>query len=98
MRSCYLVILSLFTILLLHSSKLLGQEGTTVAGGNGFGTAANQIGTAYSLFVDAAGNIFIADPTYDRIQKWEPGATQGITVAGGTGRGAAANQLNYPTG
>jgi gliding motility-associated-like protein len=71
----------------------------TVAGGNGIGTAPNQFNEPHGVFVDAAGNIYVADAMNNRIQKFPPGstnATDGITVAGGNGPGPAANQLNSP--
>ena len=70
----------------------------TVAGGNGQGSAANQLLSATNVFVDATGNVFIADGGNHRIQKWTPGATTGITVAGGNGQGSGSNQLSVPAG
>ena len=69
----------------------------TVAGGNGAGNAANQLGYSYGVFVDENGNIFVADNDNNRIQEWAPGSSSGITVAGGNGAGSAANQLNGPS-
>ncbi|WP_373942234.1 FG-GAP-like repeat-containing protein [Polaribacter sejongensis] len=71
---------------------------TTVAGGNGEGSALDQFSFPGAVFVDLAGNIYVADRSNDRIQKWAPGATEGITVAGGNGSGSAANQFYYPNG
>jgi hypothetical protein len=71
---------------------------TTVAGGNGVGTANNQFNLASGLYVDTAGNIYVADLLNHRIQKCAPDATECTTVAGGNGAGAAANQLNNPHG
>lgn len=68
----------------------------TVAGGNGFGTAANQLGYPEGLYIDAAGDVYVADAPFNRVQKWAPGATSGVTVAGGNGLGSAANQLDQP--
>ncbi len=69
----------------------------TVAGGNGQGSAANQLLSASDVFVDATGNVYIADQGNHRIQKWAPGATSGTTVAGGNGSGSANNQLDNPS-
>jgi hypothetical protein len=44
--------------------------GITVAGGNGEGSAANQFSYPTGLFVDASGNIYVADSYNHRIQKW----------------------------
>jgi hypothetical protein len=46
------------------------------------------------FYVDAAGNIFVAD--YSRIQNGRLELPEGITVAGGNGTGSNANQLYYP--
>jgi sugar lactone lactonase YvrE len=69
-----------------------------IAGGSGTGAGSAQFNNPYGIFVDAAGNLFVADRSNHRIQKWAPGATSGTTVAGGNGQGAAANQLNFPSG
>jgi sugar lactone lactonase YvrE len=74
-----------------------GATVATVAGGNGIGSAANQLSNPFSVYVDSNGNIFVADAANHRIQKWTSGATEGITVVGGNGQGSAANQLNYPS-
>ena len=41
----------------------------TVAGGNGRGSAANQLSSPRGIFVDSQGNLFISDTSNDRIQK-----------------------------
>jgi DNA-binding beta-propeller fold protein YncE len=78
--------------------------GVTVAGGNGAGSAANQLSFPGGIFVDSSGNLYVADTGYaifppqnNRVQEWTPGATSGVTVAGGNGAGSAADQLSYPT-
>jgi len=73
----------------------------TAAGRNaGIGSvnAANQLNNPAGIFVDSAGDIYIADYFNCRVQEWIPGADSGITVAGGNGAGSAANQLYYPVG
>ena len=72
--------------------------GIVVAGGNGWGNAANQLSSPTGMFVDAVGNIYVCDTDNDRVQKWAPGALAGITVAGGNGHGSGANQLANPLG
>src|SRR5437870_2902852 len=98
MKKICLLILYFIAIQCINSLQLFSQNGITVAGGNGYGSAANQLNGPNGVFVDAGGNIFVADAGNHRIQKWAPGATQGITVAGGNGVGSAANQFNNPAG
>ncbi len=71
--------------------------GVTVAGGNGYGSASNQLSFPYGVAVDAAGNVYVSDINNGRVQRWAPGATSGVTVAGGNGIGPAENQLDVPT-
>lgn len=73
------------------------MPGTIVAGGNGLGSASNQLNSPGGSAVDKDGNVYVADYGNHRVQKWAPGATQGVTVAGGIGSSAAANGLNYPS-
>ncbi len=73
-------------------------NGITVAGGNGQGSAANQLTSPISTYVDGGGNIYVADLGNNRVQEFLPGKANGITVAGGNGRGDATNQLNAPVG
>ena len=75
-----------------------GTTGTTVAGGNGSGAAANQLNYPLGLELDGLNNMYIADAGNNRIQRWLPGATSGTTIIGGNGAGAALNQLNSPDG
>ena len=72
--------------------------GTTVAGGNGDGQAANQIGYITAIFVDPNGNVYVSDAANRRVVKWANGATSGTTVAGGYGIGSNLNQIYYGTG
>jgi hypothetical protein len=71
-------------------------SGVTVAGGNSAGPGAGQLNVPASVFVDGAGNVYVADAANSRVQKWAPGENFGVTVAGGNGTGAAANQLDFP--
>ncbi len=76
-------------------------SGTTVAGGNGQGSNANQLDNPIGVFLDTQGNLFVSDNNNQRVQKFPPGstsATNGITVAGGNGTGTAGNQFAYPWG
>jgi sugar lactone lactonase YvrE len=86
-------------ILKFPAGSTSATNGVTVAGGNGIGSAANQLNSPNWVYLDASGNIYVADAGNNRIQKFPPNstsATNGTTVAGGNGAGAAANQLSYP--
>ena len=76
----------------------LGLTGFTVAGGQGNGAGISQLNRPFGIYVDDAGNVYVADSYNNRIQKWAPGSLTGITVAGGNGGGPAANQLLAPEG
>ena len=67
----------------------------TVAGGNGRGSALNQLYWAYGLDIDHLNErIVIADRGNQRIVEWRIGASTGTVIAGGGGKG---NPLSYPT-
>ncbi|MPR32504.1 LamG-like jellyroll fold domain-containing protein [Salmonirosea aquatica] len=61
--------------------------GTVVAGGNGIGSNANQLSLGSPVLqtvqVTEAGIIYVLDRGNNRIQRWNPGASEGITVAQG---------------
>ncbi|RYZ48966.1 MAG: hypothetical protein EOP49_17390, partial [Sphingobacteriales bacterium] len=71
---------------------------TIVAGGNGFGSAANQFSSTNDFYIDEQGNIYVSDSWNHRIQKWAPNATDGQTVAGTGTSGSASYELDYPNG
>ena len=71
---------------------------TTVAGGNGAGSAANQLANPYGISLDLHGNFYVVEPSNHRVQKWVPGSTEGVTVAGGNGSGSGSNQVSNPKG
>jgi len=72
--------------------------GVVVAGGNGQGSAANQLNYPSGLFVDNTGGVFISEYGNHRVQFWPANATLGTTVAGGNGAGPALNQTSQATG
>jgi len=55
------------------------SSGITVAGGNGFGANNNQLDFPSSVYVDAAGNMYISDVINHRVQLWLNGAASGST-------------------
>jgi hypothetical protein len=46
------------------------------------GNGANQLNNPQGVFIDGAGQIYIADKTNHRIQRWVAGASRGTTIAG----------------
>ncbi|CAF4197423.1 unnamed protein product, partial [Rotaria sordida] len=72
------------------------QNGVTVAGGHGEGSATNQLNGPSGIFVDDDQTIVIADIGNNRIIQWKMGDTNGQVVAGGNGQGNRLDQLNSP--
>ena len=60
------------------------NKGTIVAGGNGSGTANNQLNNPGDVFVKND-TIYVADYNNHRIMRWDPGSNGGLLVAGGNG-------------
>ena len=70
----------------------------TVAGGNGWGNAINQLFWPHGLDIDDDNqSIVIADCWNHRIVEWKMGASHGKVIAGSQGEGNRLDQLNYPT-
>ncbi|CAF1124582.1 unnamed protein product [Adineta steineri] len=68
--------------------------GVTVAGGNGRGTASNQLNFPSAIHISQRDNsYYICDYHNNRIQRWAIGATYGVTIAGSS-TGVAGNALN----
>jgi sugar lactone lactonase YvrE len=74
------------------------KTGTVVAGGNGAGSAHNQLNVPTYVFVDREQSLYVSDYQNHRVTKWMKDATEGIIEAGGSGQGPALTQLNYPKG
>ncbi len=72
------------------------RNGITVAGGNGIGSALNQLSDPWSVCVNDDQTIYVADRSNHRIVEWKSGAVSGQIVAGGNGQGFQDNQLNRP--
>ena len=68
-------------------------SGQLVAGGNNEGSQAHELKNPRGIFVDEKFNLYIADQSNNRIQKWSAGATKGITVAGNED-GSSGNNLS----
>ncbi|CAF0840423.1 unnamed protein product [Adineta steineri] len=74
------------------------QYGSTIAGGYGYGTQANQLYCPHGICVhDSDHRIYIADLGNHRIVEWKSGANSGQVIAGGNGKGNRMDQLNRPT-
>ncbi|CAF2866514.1 unnamed protein product [Rotaria sp. Silwood2] len=74
------------------------NNGTLVAGGNGYGAVLNQVSWPTHIFVDQDQTVYVSDNWNHRVMKWNKGATEGIVVAGGQGQGTALTQLSVPRG
>ena len=72
-------------------------EGELIGGGNGKGSALNQLNNPVGITIDGD-SILIADSANNRVMRWRFGATEGELVAGGNGLGSALNQLYCPHG
>ncbi|CAF4663162.1 unnamed protein product [Rotaria socialis] len=74
-------------------------SGSTVAGGNGPGSALSQISISYGIYIHNEYNIYVSDYGNHRVVLWNAGnTTGGRLVAGGNGNGNADNQLSLPYG
>jgi len=85
------------TAIAIPSIAVWQQNGLTVAGGNGYGNAINQLSLTMGLYVDEDQTVYVADVSNDRIVEWKSGATRGLVVAGGNGEGNGAHQFSYPS-
>jgi hypothetical protein len=79
---------------------ILGNlTGVTIAGGNGAGTASNQLDYPTAIYVSQLDqSYYICDSYNNRIVKWAMNATHGVTIAGSsTGvAGSTLYLLNQP--
>ncbi|CAF4900045.1 unnamed protein product [Rotaria socialis] len=89
----------MFSLLVnIPANATWAENGVTIAGGNGYGGATNELSYPDSLFVDDDQTVVISDYGNHRIMQWKNGdATNGQVVAGGKGRGNGLHQLSYPT-
>ena len=85
-------------MLSLSTNARWSQNGVTVAGGNGYGNAINQLRCPYGLDIDDDNqSIVIADCWNHRIVEWKMRVTNGKVIVGGRGQGSRLDQLNGPT-
>ncbi|CAF1268557.1 unnamed protein product [Rotaria sp. Silwood1] len=80
----------------IHPNATWSTNAITVAGGNGKGSATNQLYGPCGLYIDDDQMIYVADYYNHRIVEWTSGATNGKVAAGGSGEGNGAHQLNGP--
>jgi len=73
-------------------------EAKTIVGGNGYGSALNQLAHPGSMFLDPNDNdaLFIVDSANDRILKWDRVKSTIRVILGELGRGKNNDQFNYP--
>ena len=74
------------------------DAGEVIVGGNGVGTALNQLELPMSILVNHDGAVVVSDSLNHCVVKWAVGADIGEVIAGGHGQGAALNQLSHPLG
>ena len=85
-------------MLTLPTTARWSQNGVTVAGGNGYGNATNQLYYPHGLHIDDDNqSIVIADHVNYRIVEWKIGASNGKVIAGGQGQGNRLERLNCQT-
>ncbi|CAF2154546.1 unnamed protein product, partial [Rotaria magnacalcarata] len=76
----------------------LTQNGVTIAGGKGSGSATNKLFLPQGIFVDDDQTVVIADWCNHRIMQWKKDATiNGQLVADSKRQGNGLHQLNRPT-
>ena len=84
-------------MLTLPTNARWSQNGVTVAGGNGLGSAVNQLRYPHGFDIDDDNqSIVIADTYNHRIVEWKMGGSNGEVIAGGQGRGNRLDQLYNP--
>ena len=72
----------------------VSTTGTTVAGGNGAGSGANQLHSPYSVYASrTSNNIYITDSGNGRIQRWVSQTFSGTTMVG---IGATNDNYSFP--
>ena len=84
-------------MLTLPTNARWSQNGVTVAVGNEYDNAVNQLNIPHGLDIDDDNqSIVIADFGNDCIVEWKIDASNGKVIAGGRGQGDRLDQLNYP--
>lgn len=83
----------------MHQVMRIALDGsmTTAAGGNGAGSAMNQLNTPFGVVAAPDGSFYVTEQGNHRVQRVAADGTV-TTVAGGNGPGSAMNQLSTLTG
>lgn len=68
----------------LGSSFRWDSTGVIVAGNGSYGNGSHQVSYPFGIYVDSNDVLYVADYSFNRIQRWLPNATSGTTVAGST--------------
>ena len=85
-------------MLTIPTNAQWSQYGMTVAGGNGYGNATNQLWHPYGLAVDDDNQSIVINDRYNhRIVEWKIAAGNGKLIAGDRGQENRLGQLNHPT-
>ena len=63
------------------ATNTFNQSPTVIAGGNGSGSALNQVGTPLTVKSNSDGSVTILDLVNDRVVKWASGATTGVVLS-----------------
>ncbi|CAF2936741.1 unnamed protein product [Rotaria sp. Silwood2] len=75
-----------------------GITNVIIAGGNGPGSASNQLSSPKGIYVDSSSSyVYVADTFNHRIQRWSIGDSTVSTVCGGNGLGLGMHQLSNPS-
>lgn len=71
------------------------QISVVIGGSQSFGVA--RLSLPYSVLVDQAGAVYVAEYGNNRVTRWLPGAKSGIVIVGGINQGYQSDQLALPT-
>jgi DNA-binding beta-propeller fold protein YncE len=83
------------------TNSTTGRNGTVIAGGNGGGSANNQLNYPWGIdYLPLVSNyLYITNIYGHTVMQWAPGASSGTVIAGTSNRaGSSATLLNTPMG
>ena len=72
------------------------SEGITIAGGNGWGSAPDQLDAPYDFALGPEGDLYVNDRWNNRIQVWEPGSSEGYTLFDARQFSGSSTQTQFP--